>query len=191
VKIAVLLAAVVSVSSAHAQGTKVLQAWNTWSPTWATVLLHVSQDIGGFLACAESGRTAMTWPTMGLAMNQIQAFSLIVRQDGQHYIAFRAAVNGDSLGNLIHIAVDHLRVGTYRVSSTDPAQNVVRATLSQAEFKRLFLLFRAGRDVEIAVDRLSGIQSTLTLSLEGFGENIADFIACEHELSIPKLPPPR
>jgi hypothetical protein len=42
--------------------------------------------------------------------------------------------------------------------------------------------FDVDGEAEIAVDRTSGIQASLTLSLEGFSKNIIDLRSCEMEM---------
>jgi hypothetical protein len=171
-KTAALAVAVVigGIFSAHAEGTHILRAWDTWSPDWMTMLLRLPQTLGGVLACDEIGG------------NPIAAFSLIIRQDGQEYILFKAPATGESLGRVIHIAVDHVLIGTFAVTSFDPAQNLVRATLKPADFNRLFKLFDVGGETEITVDRTSGVQASLTLSLQGFSKNVIDLRSCEMEM---------
>jgi hypothetical protein len=96
------------------------------------MLLRLPQTLGAVLACPEAGGTP------------IAAFSLIIRQEGQEYILFKAPATGDSLGRAIHIVVDHVLIGTFAVTSVDPARNLVRAALEPADFNRLFRL-RCGR----------------------------------------------
>ena len=156
--------------SAQAEGTQILRAWDTWSPDWVTMLLRLPQALGGVLACDEIGGTP------------IASFSLIIRQDGQEYILFKAPATGESLGRAIHIAVDHVLIGTFTVTSFDPVQNLVRATLKPTDFNRLFKLFDVGGETEITLDRTSGVQASLTLSLQEFSKNVIDLRSCEMEM---------
>jgi hypothetical protein len=177
-KIAALAAAMVigGIFSAHAEGTQILRAWDTWSPDWVTMLLRLPQTLGGVLACDEIGGTP------------ISSFSLIIRQDGQEYILFKAPATAESLGRGIHIAVDHVLIGTFAATSFDPAQNLVRATLKPPDFNRLFKLFDVGGETEVTVNRTSGVQASLTLSLEGFSKNVIDLRSCEMEMFAFRLP---
>jgi hypothetical protein len=177
-KTAALAVAVVigGIFSGHAEGTHILRAWDSWSPDWMTMLLRLPQTLGGVLACDEIGGTP------------IASFSLLIRQDGQEYILFKTPAAGESLGRAIQIAVDQVLIGTFAVTSFDPAQSLVRATLKPADFNRLFKLFDVGGEAEIAVDRTPGTQATLTLSLEGFSKNVMDLRSCEMEMFAFKLP---